>query len=117
MRALALGLVLACSSSAKDDKPPQPATPCGQSIAVIGGAIEATLVRHDAEAFRMGAEAAPAKNCAGIPELVNDWEAYLKAPEPARKRALLGRLEELAKQHGWTPAGSSLREIEAARAE
>ena len=115
MRALVLGtLLLACSS--KDDKPPQPTTPCGQSIAVVGGAIEATLVQPDAEAFRMGAELTPAKDCAGIPELVGDWEAYLKAPEPTRKRELLGRLEELAAQHRWVPSGSILRAIQAAKA-
>jgi hypothetical protein len=117
MRALVLGaLLLACSSS-KDDKPPQPTTPCGQSIAVVGGAIEATLVRPDAEAFRMAAELTPAKDCAGIPELVGNWAAYLKAPEPSRKRELLVRLEELATQYGWIPSGSILRAIQAAKAD
>jgi DNA-binding SARP family transcriptional activator len=118
MRALVVGtLVLACSSSSKQDKPPQPTTPCGQSIAVVGGAIEATLARPDAEAFRMSAEALPARDCADIPELVADWEAYLKAPEPTRKRALLRRLEELAAQHRWIPSGSILRAIQQAKAD
>jgi nitrous oxide reductase accessory protein NosL len=117
MRALVLGaLLLACSSS-KDDKPPQPTTPCGQSIAVVGGAIEATLVRPDAEAFRMGAELTPAKDCDGIPELIGNWEAYLKAPEPSRKRELLVRLEELAAEHHWIPSGAILRAIQAAKAD
>ena len=103
MRAFVVGtLLLACSSS-KNAPPPQPSTPCGQSIAVVGGAIGAMLARPDAEAFRMASELAPAKDCAGVPELVSDWEAYLKAPEPARKRELLIRVEELAAQHGWKP--------------
>jgi hypothetical protein len=117
MRAFVLGTVLLACSSSKDEKPPQPTTPCGQSIAVVGGAIDATLVRPDAEAFRMSAELTPAKDCAGIAELVGDWEAYLKAPAPARKRELLVRLEELAAQHRWFPSGSILRAIQAAKAD
>jgi hypothetical protein len=117
MRALVVAtLVLACSSS-KDDKPPQPTTPCGQSIAFVGGAIEATLARPDAEAFHMGAEAMPERDCAGIPELVRDWEAYLRAPEPARKRELLARLEGLAVQHHWIPSPSIERAIQQAKAD
>jgi hypothetical protein len=106
--------VLGCSSS-KTDKPPQPTTPCGQSIAVVGGAIEATLAVPDAEAFRAAVELAPARDCDGIAELVSDWEAYLKSPEPTRKRDALLRLEELAAQHRWVPSGSILRAIQAAR--
>jgi hypothetical protein len=117
MRALVVATLVVACSSPKADKSPQPTTPCGQSIAVVGGAIEATLVRPDAEAFRMGAELAPARDCAGVPELVSDWEAYLKAPEPARKRELLMRLDELAAQHGWIPSGSILRAIQAAKAD
>lgn len=108
MRLLVLAL-LACSSS-KPDKP-QPTTPCGQSIALVGGAIEATLAQPDAEAFRASAELVPERQCDGIPELVDDWEAYLKAPDPARKRELLTRLEALAAQHQWTPSGPLLRTI------
>jgi hypothetical protein len=117
MRALSLvAMLLACSSS-KEEKPPQPTTPCGQAIAVVGGAIEATLAHPDAKAFHMATELAPAKDCAGIPELVHGWEAYLGAPDPARKRDLLTRLEELAAQHRWTPPGSFMQTIEAAKAE
>jgi hypothetical protein len=115
MRAFVVAiLVLGCSSS-KTDKPPQPTTPCGQSIAVVGGAMEATLARPDAEAFHMAAELTPAKDCAGIAELVSDWEAYLKAPEPTRKRELLKRLEALAAQHHWSPSGGIQRAIDEAR--
>jgi hypothetical protein len=117
MRALALMAVLVACSSSNDAKPPQPTTPCGQSIAVVGGAIEATLARPDPEAFLMAAGLVPEKNCAGVAELVGDWEAYLKAPEPSRKRELLERLEQLAAQHRWMPSGSLLRAIEAAKAE
>lgn len=116
MRGFALATLLLACSSAKEDKPPQPTTPCGQSIAVIGGAIEATLAHPDVEAFRMAAALAPEKQCAGVPELVADWAAYLRAPEPNRKRELLTRLEELAAQHHWTPAGSFMQTIEAAKA-
>ncbi len=115
MRALVLGTFLLACSSSNDDKPPQPTTPCGQSIAVVGGAIEATLVRPDPEAFRMSAGLVPEKDCAGIPELVGDWEGYLKAPDPARKRELLTRLEQLAAQHHWIPSGSIMRAIQAAK--
>lgn len=65
----------------------------------------------------MAAGLAPERNCAGIPELVSDWEAYLTAPEPRRRRELLTRLEELAAQHRWFPSGSLMRAIQAAKAE
>ena len=116
MRALSLVVMVVACSSSKEDKP-QPTTPCGQAIAVVGGAIEATLAHPDAKAFHMAAELAPAKDCAGIAELVRGWEAYLGAPDPARKRDLLTRLEELAAQHHWTPPGSFMQTIEAAKAE
>ena len=114
MRALVLAIVLVACSSSKEDQPPQPTTPCGQAIAVVGGAMEATLDRPDAQAFHMAAELAPAKDCDGVPELVGDWEAYLKAPEPARKRELLTRLGELAAQHHWKPPVSIQRAIHGA---
>lgn len=65
----------------------------------------------------MAAELAPERNCAGVPELVSDWEAYLKAPEPTRKRELLVRLEELAARHRWFPSGPLMEAVQAAKAE
>jgi hypothetical protein len=107
-------LLVACSSS-KQAEPPQPTTPCGKSIAVVGGAIEATLERADADAFHMAAESVPQRDCAGIPELVRDWEAYLRAPQPARRRDLLMRLGDLAAQHQWILPGELFRAIQAAQ--